>query len=284
MPACATTTMETRGFFPNRRGQQLYFCAHGRAENGVGWIFCNPFLEEKTFTHSVYVALARQLAAEGQFVLRFDYAGDGDSEGDLASIGLDEWVDDVSDAAALGRDSFGLTRPRMFGLRLGAAVALRSVRAVGAVQALLWEPVVRGANYFQDCLMLNVTTQLAVYKRVMDDRRALRERLDRGETVNIAGHEIGKLMAESIEAFVLADTIGTVGCPVDIVAVLKTDGATPNRDLQALVGRPGISIEGRRAVPFWLEPRVIEAPPATLWEASRQALRRHVADIPGDRS
>lgn len=284
MSARETVLMEKRGFFPNRRGQRLFFCAHGNTQNGVGWIFCNPFLEEKTFTHSVYVALARRLAAEGHFVMRFDFTGDGDSEGDLSAIGLGDWVDDVVDASAYARDAFGLTQPRLFGLRLGAGVALLAAAAVRAVQVLAWEPIARGATYFQECLMFNVTTQLATYKRVREDRKALRERLGRGQTVNILGHEIGKAMTESIEAFVLADAISVCGCPVDIVTVLKSDAASPSQDLQALASQPGVTVRGQRAVPFWLEPKIVEAPPAALWEASRHALERRLTNAFGTAS
>ena len=281
MSARESVIMETRGFFPNRRGQRLFFCAHGNTQDGVGWIFCNPFLEEKTFTHSVYVALARQLAAEGQFVMRFDFTGDGDSEGDLSTIGLGDWVNDVVDASAYAREAFGLTRPRLFGLRLGAGVALLSAAAVRAIQVLAWEPIVRGATYFQECLMFNVTTQLATYKRVREDRKVLRERIGRGQTVNILGHEIGKAMTESIEAFVLADVVSASGCPVDIVTVLKSDAASPNQELQVLGGRSGVTVLGRRAVPFWQEPKIVEAPPAALWEASRRALERRFVSVSG---
>jgi len=270
--------MELRGFFANRRGQRLFYCAHGRKGSAGGWIFCNPFLEEKTFSQSVYVALARRMAEQGHFVLRFDYTGDGDSEGDVATVGLHDWVEDVVDAAAFAWGQFGLTDPRLFGLRLGAAVALQAAPAIQASQVLAWEPIIRGEAYLQECLMLNVTTQLATFKGVRADRKVLRERLARGETVNVAGHEIGQPMAESLEAFRLADAARDCGCPVDIVTALKTDGATPARELQALRDLPTVTVEGRRVAVFWFEPRYVESPPASMWEASLPALARATFD------
>jgi hypothetical protein len=36
------------------------------------WLFCNPSLEERTFSHAVSVQFSRQMATLGRFVLRFD--------------------------------------------------------------------------------------------------------------------------------------------------------------------------------------------------------------------
>lgn len=270
--------MESRGFFVNRRGLRLFYCAHGRAATAGGWIFCNPFLEEKAFSQSVYVALARRMAGQGHFVLRFDYTGDGDSEGDVASTGLNDWVQDVIDAAAFADEQFGLKRPRLFGLRLGVAVALLAAPAVHAVQVLAWEPIVRGEAYLQELLMLNVTTQLATYKHVREDRKVLRERLARGESVNVAGHEIGQRMAESLETYRLADAVRACGCAVGIVTALKTEGAAPARELQALNDPPMVTVAGRRVPAFWYEPRFAEFPPAAMWEASLTMLAREAPE------
>lgn len=99
--------------------------------------------------------------------------------------------------------------------------------------------------------------------------------------MNILGHEIGKAMADSIEAFVLADAISASGCPVDIITVLKSDAAAPSQELQVLASRSGVTVQGQRATPFWLEPKIIEAPPAAMWEASRHALERRFVNSSG---
>ena len=47
----------------------------------AAFVFCHPLTEEKLWTHRVFVTFARELAAAGHTVLRFDYRGNGDSDG-----------------------------------------------------------------------------------------------------------------------------------------------------------------------------------------------------------
>ena len=48
------------------------------------FVFCHPFGEEKLWTHRTYVSMARRLAERGHPVLRFDFLGNGDSDGAFA--------------------------------------------------------------------------------------------------------------------------------------------------------------------------------------------------------
>ena len=73
---------ETPVFFKNGTNR-LFGIVHypetGEPENA--FVFCHPFAEEKLWAHRVYVNFARYLAKHGWAVLRFDYAGYGDSDG-----------------------------------------------------------------------------------------------------------------------------------------------------------------------------------------------------------
>jgi pimeloyl-ACP methyl ester carboxylesterase len=263
--------VEERGFFLNRGGRRLFYCRHGAGTPGPGWLFCNPFLEEKTFTHSLYVALARRLAAGGQTVLRFDYEGDGDSEGDLSGLGLEDWVTDIEDAAAFASDHHGLRAPALFGVRLGGSLACLAAGRVNAARVLAWEPVAHGETYLQDCLMLNLTTQLATYKKVVEDRKALLARMAAGQTVNVAGHEIGDGMAKSLAHLKLGSAVAALTCPVHVVAVVKASGASPGRDLQALAVNPNVMLAAQHVPPFWYEPKFLDSQQAALVEVSGPA-------------
>src|SRR5690606_39670222 len=50
-------------------------------------LMCAPFLEERLFCRRVLRNLALSLADAGWHVLRFDSAGEGDSEGELFDVG-----------------------------------------------------------------------------------------------------------------------------------------------------------------------------------------------------
>lgn len=272
-------TMETRGFFENRRGRRLYFAAHGDAGAREAWVFCNPFLEEKVFSHPVYVAFARRLAGEGGFALRFDYEGDGDSEGEVSHLSLAEWGDDLADACAFARERFRAQSVSLFGLRLGAALAWLRADEVRAERLLLWDPMVNGAAYFQECLRLNLTTQLATYKKIVENREQMMQRLEGGETVNIAGYEVGGRMASSIAAMDIGEPDTAPASPARVLQFLKP-GAGVNRVASPMANHSNVHVEPVSIQPFWQESKHHDPAPERLIEASL----RVVASRPGARA
>ncbi|MBI3899541.1 MAG: alpha/beta hydrolase [Gammaproteobacteria bacterium] len=244
--------MEQRGFFDNRRGKKLFYAAHGRPGAGSAWLFCNPFLEEKTFSHPAYVSLARTIAANGGFAVRFDYEGDGDSDGEYDSLGLGDWVADVEAVAAFAQQRWNVTAPALFGLRLGAAVACMAAARIGSTRLLLWEPVVNGGAYLEDCLKLNLTTQLSTHKRVIEGRPKLLERLARDEQINIAGYQLGGRMAAQLQAFDLLQQLSALSgyCQIDVVRLpprAKADTSPVLTGVQRVIDCAGL--------PFWQESR-----------------------------
>jgi alpha-beta hydrolase superfamily lysophospholipase len=64
-------------------------------ERGQGFVFCYPEFEEKLWTERVFVSFARELAARGYHVLRFDSAGHGDSDGEFVHASLSSRLDDL---------------------------------------------------------------------------------------------------------------------------------------------------------------------------------------------
>lgn len=78
---------ETPFFFRNQKRQRLFGILHEannekcvlRCEAAI--ICCHPLFEEKLHSHRIMVNFARYAASQGFHVLRFDYFGDGESEG-----------------------------------------------------------------------------------------------------------------------------------------------------------------------------------------------------------
>ena len=129
---------------------------------GPPFVLCHPFGEEKLWTHRVFVSFARQLASDGYPVLRFDYMGNGDSEGDFSQSSLATACDDVRAAIAEVRRRTGAQTVNLLGLRFGALVAsLVAEDATDVDRLILWAPIVDGGRYMQELLRINLTTQMA---------------------------------------------------------------------------------------------------------------------------
>ena len=156
------------------------------------FVFCHPFGEEKLWSHRVYVELARAMAERGIAVLRFDYTGNGDSEGEFQNSTVDTQLSDIKSAVELVWERFGKdVKLGFFGLRYGATLAALSAEQLASKgRLLLWEPITDGEEYMQEILRSNLSTQLAVYGKISVNRDALIEQMRSGITVNVDGYEI----------------------------------------------------------------------------------------------
>ncbi|HET7217704.1 MAG TPA: alpha/beta fold hydrolase, partial [Vicinamibacterales bacterium] len=156
---------------------------------GVPFVFCHPLCEEKLWAHRVFVSFARELAAAGHPVLRFDYSGNGDSDGDFSTLSLGSIARDVRRAIAMVREKTGAPKVHLLGLRFGGLIAsLAAEDAADVDRLILWSPVVDGSRYMQELLRVNLTTQLAIHKEVRQDRAALVAVMEQGGSVNVDGY------------------------------------------------------------------------------------------------
>lgn len=190
-------------FFFSRAGVRLFGVLHQPEDINPkrGFLFCHPFAEEKLWSHRVFVSFARALAQQGNAVLRFDFAGAGDSFGSSEGVSLDTLVSDV--AAAYGElvtRQPGISTVGLIGLRLGASIASifaehaatdDSLQLVRGGPLILWDPIVDGEAYFQEVLRSNLSMQLAAYGKVVESREVLQNRIRAGGTVNVDGYQIG---------------------------------------------------------------------------------------------
>src|SRR5688572_13155365 len=112
--------MTTRVEFKNPRGQTLVGAVNGAIADALV-ISCHGMLSNKDGPK--HLLLARQLEERRVPVLRFDFAGRGESDGSLYDLTFSNEVEDL--AAAI--DAFaarGVTRFAVFGSSMGGAVAL----------------------------------------------------------------------------------------------------------------------------------------------------------------
>jgi pimeloyl-ACP methyl ester carboxylesterase len=113
----------------------------------AGVVLCHPYGQDYMYAFRPYRTLAMRLARAGFHVLRFDYAGTGDSSGDVDRASVSQWVADIIAAIDQLR-SFGQTSVSLVGFRLGATLAAAAAAESGRVaRVVLWEPVVHGPAY-----------------------------------------------------------------------------------------------------------------------------------------
>jgi exosortase A-associated hydrolase 2 len=142
-------------FYFGERSRRLFGIYHacGATEGPPrALILCSSWGPEYMHSHRTVRQAAIQLAAVGFHVLRFDYFGTGDSEGDLTQASVELWEEDIREALRELKAMSGATRVGLVGLRFGAILANR-VAASNAAEVdrlLLWDPILDGSAYLDE--------------------------------------------------------------------------------------------------------------------------------------
>lgn len=115
----------------------------------VPFIFLNPLFDEKKRSQKFYAETARKFCTHGIPVIRFDYYGAGDSEGQLYELNLPEQLKSVKSIIDKTLKKFQTDKINLFGLRFGADLAIEFASQYPQYvnQLILIEPLVNGKRY-----------------------------------------------------------------------------------------------------------------------------------------
>jgi exosortase A-associated hydrolase 2 len=175
-------------------GSRLSGVIHAPAGAPVGSVLiCEPLFEERKSAHRTLVDLARILCADGLGVLRFDYRGCADSEGDFPDFSVPDWLADIRAATDCMRQRFPGKPAGVLGLRLGATLALTAMAEPGAAPfdfSALWEPVVSGRDYLDTELRKKLMKEMMTFGKSRCTREALMADLAAGRGIDFDGYRI----------------------------------------------------------------------------------------------
>lgn len=212
-------------------------------------LICAPFLEERLFCRRVLRNLAISLADAGWHVLRFDSAGEGDSEGELLNVGATTTQNHIGALAGMLRDK--VKGPLVLvGLRWGANQALALNAVADALVAI--EPLTSGEDYLQQLLRQNLTTQMACHGAVRINREALLAASAAGEAINVQGYELGPALVAEMRQLGLPETLSVTRSALLRCAANGNLAPAWQRCLARWQARH-VPLDTR---PFWFEPRL----------------------------
>jgi len=145
--------METReSFVIHNEGQKIFGILHKPHVEAPYplVIICHGLAGHKVGRYRLYVNLATQLTQLGFGVIRFDFRGSGDSEGELKEMTLES---QISDALAVldfaeKHPSIDASRIGIIGRSFGGAVSILAASRKPIVKTFcLWAPVFNGAQW-----------------------------------------------------------------------------------------------------------------------------------------
>jgi len=214
-----------------RRLYGVYHPAAKASRHAV--LLCYPGMQEYNAAHWMFRRLATSLSREGHHVLRFDYFGTGDSDGESDVTTPESAVADVHTAI---RELCDLSRARevsLVGLRFGAAcAALACAGGFTARQLVLWDPVIHGRDYVRELETLDERRNLVL----------LHAARTRGRRDELLGFPFSKQVRAGTEAIDL-----TTGPSVQSrrAVVLSSEERDEHRALRDRYERSGVPTELR---------------------------------------
>ena len=227
-------------------------------------LYLHPFAEEMNKSRRMAALAARRLAAQGVGVLQIDLHGCGDSGGEFLDARWDGWKADVRAGLDWLRARLGLA-PGLWGLRLGALLALDYAKDDAPARLLLWQPTLGGPACLTQFLRLRLAGELLQDgPAAAGGTEALRARLRAGEPLEIAGYELHPELALALDA-VEAAKLPAPRCPVDWLELVAESGrALPPAAARLAAAWSAQGVELRQqAVPgpqFWTAQEIEEAP------------------------
>ncbi len=113
-------------------------------------LLCYPIGQEYMRLHRSYRQLGTMLADKGFHVLRFDYAGIGDSYDDFENARADIWLENITMAAEELSILSGTSNCQIIGARLSSLLVAKSLNQLNMEKAVLWEPFLNSEDYFKE--------------------------------------------------------------------------------------------------------------------------------------
>ncbi|MES2015528.1 MAG: hydrolase 2, exosortase A system-associated [Pseudomonadota bacterium] len=213
-------------------------------------LYVHPFAEELNRSRRVVSLQARRFAAMGYAVLQIDLFGCGDSCGDFNAARWDIWKRDLATARAwLADRSAGPMH--LWGLRLGALLALDYAAGTHVDGIILWQPFLHGRT----CINQFLRQGLSFDPDGPHTTAALRTELLVRGALEVKGYELAGPLAQAIDACA-ASSLALPPCPVHWFALgapapARVTASAARLAAQWSAGGTRVHFHALDGVPFW---------------------------------
>jgi exosortase A-associated hydrolase 2 len=191
----------TPGFFQASAGALFGFQVTPVEQPRALALYLPPHGEEMNRCRTLMADQARALAAKGIACTVLDYYGTGDSEGAFSAATWDIWQADIASVITQLQQRHGPLPVMLAGLRLGALVALdfANRQPGGVTNLLLIQPVSNGNTYITQLLRQRMA-YLMSNELPVESTQELRDRINRGEALEIGGYLFGSELLQTVDA------------------------------------------------------------------------------------
>ena len=141
---------QSKPFFFGKENANIFGYYHAPQKQDVGKaiLLCYPIGHEYFRFFRSFNLLANRLSTNGFHILRFDYYGTGDSNGESENCEICHWKENIRSAIEELKSLSGLSTISIIGLRFGASLAASVVNKNDDIEHFIgWDPVVNCERY-----------------------------------------------------------------------------------------------------------------------------------------
>ena len=191
--------------------------AGGVAPRRHGLLVAGPLLGESARAHLVLREVASRCARGGVDVLRFDFAGTGNSAGDAGARSPRRWAENIGEAADELLAVSGCETMTVLAVRFAAHLACSLTERPEVQRLVMWDPLLSGAQWHESLCASRDTLPDRLRQLVADD------------DFEYEGHVVPQGFVDELLHCAAPDTIRAT-----TTAVLS-EGSAPRETLSALL-------------------------------------------------
>lgn len=223
-----------------------------------------PFAEELNKSRRMLTELALSLADRGIATVMPDLYGTGDSEGEFRDADWEVWTRDLLVAASWASSRDWSVRS-MLAIRLGCPLGADAAALLPEPleRCVYWQPVADGQRFTTQFLRLRVAaSMMADQKETVSE---LRERIDAGECIEVAGYECPPRLFAAIDRLtpdrVAHQRLGRLHWIELVRDKASSPSAASMRTVEASRTRvPALEFETAVGEPFWAATEIVVIP------------------------
>ncbi|WJG10470.1 hypothetical protein [Aliiglaciecola sp. LCG003] len=240
-------------FFPSG-DKKLFVSQFGQHRSDNTILLLPSVFEEMNLCRAIIAKQAQFLVQHGYCVYVLDYAGCGDSEGNIEQVDAGIWQQNIIDCVSWLKLQ-GTSSITLWGVRFGALLMFQQLEQINQIltidKLLLWKPVSKGKQFMTQFLRLKQASSMIQG----ETKTNWRDSILAGNNTEVGGYEITSTLLESIDGLEIPKKL-SVNFPIHWLE-LASNSISPAVTIQTKHwGQSNLKLGCLEGSAFWQIPEI----------------------------